>query len=153
MANEIQIKEGAATSLTITLASLAASAARQSTTVDNSTLQIPAALIFVKITSGAVAPTAGQVYEIYLLRSNGTIADDNAGASDAGITIENAPIIGTIVVTATTAKAFYGVFDTSTLGILGPTWAIAVKNGTDQTINATGGNHVISYISYIPEVQ
>lgn len=153
MANEIQIKDGTATALTITLASLATSSARQSTTIDNSTTQFPSVIIFVKITSGTVAPTAGQVYEIYLLRSDGTVADDGAGASDAAITIENAPLLGTIVVTNTASKAFYGVFDTSTLGVLGATWGIAVKNATDQSLHSTGGNHAIRYTSYLPEVQ
>lgn len=134
---------------TITLASLANAAARQSTLISNSS-NYPAALIFLKITSGASGPTAGTVYEVYLLRSDGTTADDGAGASDAAITIENAPLLGTIVVTNSTAKAFYGVFDTAPLGPLGDTWGIAVKNSTGQALSTTEGDHVKGYMYYVP---
>jgi len=152
MANEIRTKNIAQAGFTITLASLANGSARQSTLNTNSN-NYPAALINLKITSGGSAPTAGAVYEVYLLRSDGAIADDNAGASDAAITIENAPCIGTIVVTATTAKAFYGVFDTSPYGPLGPTWGIAVKNSSGNALSTTGGDHDYNYSYYVPEIQ
>ena len=152
MANEIRIKPIAAASFTITLASLANGSARQSTLLSNSS-NYPAVLINLKITSGGSAPTAGAVYEVYLLRSDGTVADDNAGASDAAITIENAPLLGTIVVTATTSKSFYLVIDTARLGPLGTTWGIAVKNSSGQALNTTEGNHLYRYTYYVPEVQ
>lgn len=152
MANEIRTKDIASAGFTITLASLATGSARQSTLVTNSN-DYPAALVHLKITSGAVAPTAGTVYEVYLLRSDGTLADDAAGASDAAITIENAPMLGTIVVTATTAKAFYGVFDSAPLGPLGSSWGIAVKNSSGQALSATEGDHDYNYVYYVPEVQ
>ena len=152
MANEIRLKPITPASFTITLASLANAAARQSTLVSNSN-NYPAALINLKIVSGGSAPTAGSVYEIYLLRSDGTVADDAAGASDAAITIENAPLLGVIVTTATTAKAFYSVLDTSRLGPLGPTWGIALKNMTGNALSATEGDHAYRYSYYVPEVQ
>lgn len=153
MANEIKTKNIARAAFTITLASLANGSARQSTLLDNSTTDYPAALVNIKITSGGAAPTVGTVYEVYLLRTDGTVADDAAGASDAAITIENAPILGTIVVTATAAKAFYGVFDTSRLGPLGPTWGIAVKNSSGQALSTTEGDHSYGYSYYVPEIQ
>lgn len=153
MANQINTKSIASAGFTITLASLANGSARQSTMVDNSTTDYPAALVYLKITSGGAAPTAGSVYEVYLLRSDGTIADDAAGASDAAITIENAPLLGTIVVTASTAKAFYGVFDTAPLGPLGSSWGIAVKNTTGQALSTTEGDHDYNYVYYVPEIQ
>lgn len=152
MANEIRTKDITTAAFTITLASLADGSGRQSTLVSN-TSDYPAALVNVKITSGGSAPTAGAVYEVYLLRSDGTIADDGAGASDAAITIENAPLLGTIKVTATTAKAFYGVFDTAPLGPLGPTWGIAVVNESGQALSSTEGDHDYNYTYYVPEVQ
>lgn len=153
MANAILTKNVAAAGFTITLASLASGSARQSTLLDNSSSDYPAAIIYLKITSGSVAPTAGSIYEVYLIRGDGTLRDDNAGATDAAITIENAPLLGTIVLTATTSKAFYGVFDTSSLGPLGPEWGIAVKNSSGQTLNTTEGNHDYNYVYYAPEVQ
>lgn len=155
MANEIRTKLDTRTAFTITLASLANSSVgvgRQSTMVSNSSNR-PAALIFVKITSGSSAPTAGATYNVYLLRGDGTNRTDNAGASDAGHTVENAPLLGTIVVTATTSKAFYAEFDTMPLGPLGTEFGITVVNASGQTLNSTGGNHVCAYQTYCPEVQ
>lgn len=158
MANEIQTKVSAKAAFTITLASLATAASRQSTMINNSGNK-PAAIIFFRIESNGSAPTAGTAYEIYLLRgddaSSSTFRTDNAGASDAAITIENAKLIGTIVVTATTNKNFYGEFDTNQPGIgpLGVEWGIAVRNITGQSLNATEGNHLYEYSYYIPEVQ
>jgi hypothetical protein len=141
---------------TITLASLANAAARQSTMIANSN-HYPAALVYLKIQSGGSAPTAGTLYEVYLLRgddaSSSAYRSDGAGASDAAITIENAALLGTIVVTANTNKNFFGEFDTSPLGPLGPEWGIAVKNTSGQALNATEGNHLKEYAYYVPEVQ
>jgi len=153
MANQINTKNIAVAAFTITLASLANGSARQSTLLDNSTTDYPAALIYLKIESGGSAPTAGNVYEVYLIRGDGTTRDDGAGATDAGITIENAPLLGTIVVTASTNKNFYGVFDTAPLGPLGPEWGIAIKNSSGQALNATEGNHYYKYGYYVSEIQ
>lgn len=153
MANQINTKNIATAAFTITLASLATASARQSTIVDNSTNDYPAAIIYLRIKSGAAAPTAGTVYELYLIRSDGTVRDDAAGASDAAITIENAPLIGTLVVTATANKNFYGIFDTAGLGVLGAEWGIAVKNSSGQTVSTTEGDHYYKYAYYVPEVQ
>lgn len=155
--SEIRTKSPAPAAFTITFSPagvpLANGSARQSTLLTNTSPGYPAALIHARIKSGGVAPTVGSVFEIYLLRSDGTIADDGAGASDAAITIENAPLLGTIVVTATTTKNFYGVFDTSPLGPLGTSWGIAVKNSTGQSISATEGDHAVRYTYYVPESQ
>lgn len=153
MANEIRTKFDTVASFTISLASLASGSARQSTILTN-TNNRPSALIYLKITSGN-APAAGTVYELYLLRDDGvtTLRTDNAGANDAAITIVNAQLIGTIVVTNNSNTAFTGDFDTAPLGPLGPKWGIAVKNSTDQALNATEANHVKEYAYYLPEIQ
>lgn len=153
MANEIRTKLDAFANFTITLASLASGSARQSTIITNPN-QRPAALINLRINSGN-APAAGTIYELYLLRSDNitTYRTDNAGAADAAITIVNAQLIGTIVVTNNANTNFYGDFDTSPLGPLGPAWGIAIKNSTDQALNATEGNHVKEYATYLPEIQ
>lgn len=153
MANEIRTKFDAVATFTITLASLAAGNARQSTIVANANAR-GAAVIYLKIESGN-APTAGTIYELYLLRDDGitTLRTDNAGAADAAITIVNAQLIGTIVVTNTANAFFTADFDTSPLGPLGPKWGIAVKNSTDQALNAVEANHVKEYAYYLPEIQ
>lgn len=139
-------------SFTITLASLASSTSgvgRQATLIDNTTNLYTSAIISCKITVGT-SPTANTLIYVYLIRSdnNGTaIINDGGGASDAGITITNAPLLGTILVPATTSDtAYYGLFDTKFLGSLGPKWTVAVVNSTGAALNATGGNHVVSYI-------
>jgi len=155
-ASAILTKFDAEGTFTITLASLANSTAgvgRQSTMVSNSSDR-PAALISVKLTSHASsAPTAGAVMSVYLARDTGTLVDDGIGASDAAATAENMPLLGTIVVTATAAKAFYGIFDTAALGPLGPTFGIVVVNSSGQALNATEGNHACYYRLYYPEGQ
>lgn len=149
-------KHDAAGSFTITLSSLASGSARQSTMVANASSSRKAALIFMLIESGGSAPTAGAVYEIFLLRaetnSSPTYRTDGAGASDAAITIENAPLLGTIVVTASTNKNFFGDFDTAPLGPLGTQFGIAVRNSSGQALHATEGNHLKMYQLYLPEV-
>ncbi len=156
MANEIRTKPIAKATFTCTLASLADGSARQSTMINNSS-NYPAAIVYLRIKSGATAPTAGAVYEIYLLRGDdaatSTYRTDNAGAADAALTIENAQLLGTLVVTATASKNFYGEFDTSPLGPLGPEWGIAIRNKSGQALSATEADHLKEYVYYVPEVQ
>ena len=136
---------------TITLASLATAAARQSTLISN-TGKFPAAIIHLRIKSGAVAPTAGLAYEVYLIRgddaASSTYRTDNAGATDAAITIENATLLGTIVVTASANKNFYRELDTAHLGPLGVEWGIAVKNASGQALSTTEADHFKGYATY-----
>ena len=152
MANAILTKFGSENTFTITLASLASGAGRSSSSVTNG-YDLPAAMVSVKITSGSSAPTAYYSYVVYLLRDVGTIADDGWGGSDAAFTPENSQVLGSIIVTNDASKAFYGIFDTAPLGPLGPTWGIAVYNGTDYAINSTGSNHAAYYRYYYPEIQ
>lgn len=159
MANEIRLKNIAGANFTITLADgtagLASGSARASASVDNSLTDYPGAWISLRITSGATAPTAGALYEVYLLQHNGTIGTDGWVGTNAPITIQNAPLIGTITVTATAATAFFAVkLDTAVSGGgLGTTWGIAIKNASGQAISATAADHIASYEYYVPEVQ
>lgn len=154
MANEIRLKNIAKATFTLTLASLANGSGRQSTLIDNSSNDYPQAMVFLKIRSSGTGPTAGAVYEVYLIRgddpSSSTYRTDGAGASDAAITIENATLLGTIVVTNSTNKDFYGEFLAQNLG---PEWGIAVRNASGQALNATEGNHYKGYVYLVPEVQ
>jgi hypothetical protein len=153
MANEIRTKFDAIANFTITLAALASGSARQSTIIANANNRA-AALIYLRLESGN-APAAGTIYELYLIRDDGVtnIRTDGAGAADAAITIVNAQLIGTIVVTNAANTNFYGDFDTSPLGPLGPKWGIAIRNSTDQAMNAVEANHLKEYAYYLPEIQ
>lgn len=155
MASEIRTKPISSANFTITLASLASGSARASAKIDN-TNNYPAALVSLSIKSGGSAPTVGTLYEVYLLRygvGGGSVVDDSWGGTDAAITIENAQLLGTIVVTATTAKSFIGIFDTAPLGPLCTSWGIAVKNSSGQALSTTEGDHIKSYSYYVPEAQ
>lgn len=153
MPNEIRTKFDAVANFTISLASLASGTARQSTIVANANAR-GAALIYLRIESGN-APAAGTIYELYLIRDDGVtvLRTDNAAAGDAAITIVNAQLIGTLVVTNNANTNFTGDFDTAPLGPLGPKWGIAVKNSTDQALNAVEANHVKEFAYYLPEIQ
>lgn len=137
---------GTTTAFTITLASLANSTAgvgRQTTLVTSN--KASSALIGFKFTTGTT-PTINTLIYLYLIRGDGTINDDNAGASDAGITIINAPLLGTLLISATTSNAtYYGLFDTKFLGSLGPTFGAAVVNSSGTTANTTAGNFLLEY--------
>ena len=154
MANEIRTKFDAVANFTITLASLAAGAARQSTILTNANNRA-AAIIYLRLESSGGAPAAGTIYELFLIRDDGvtTLRTDNAGAADAAITIVNAQLIGTLIVTNNINTNFTGDFDTAPLGPLGPKWGIAIRNSTDQALNATEANHVKEFAYYLPEIQ
>ena len=138
------------TALTITLASLASSTAgvgRQSTIVDNTSNAYTAAWLACNIKCGT-SPSSNALIYIYLIRddNNGTnIRDDAAGASDAALTVLNAPLIGTLTTksSAATGDVLKGVFYVPNLG---PKWGIAVVNSTGVNLDSTGGNHVINYV-------
>lgn len=157
MANDILNEIGSRTAFTITVASLATSTTfvgRQSDLVDNTTTKAPAALVYVQITTGT-SPTANRNIYVRLIRyDNSAIADDGAGTSDAALTCLNAPILGILQMnSASNNVAFRAVFDTAPLGVLGPKWGIQVSHDTGVNLNSTGGNHVLAYIPYWPEVQ
>ena len=158
MPNEIRTKFDAIQSFTITMASLASSLAdigRQSDLIDNSNNR-PAAMVYIKLKSGAAPPTLGAIYRVHLLRADTTtpnVTTDNAGPSDAAITIENSKLLGAIVVTATASKDFAAAFDTAPLGPLGPRWGIAIVNESGQALSAVEADHVLEYSYYLPEIQ
>ena len=150
MANEIRTKDVAEAAFTITINGLADGAGRWSTAVTNTNDQ-PAALVSVRIYTSADAPDVGSAYTVYLLRDLGTIAVDEWSGSDAAYTPGNAPILGTVVVTADATTYFSACFDTAPLGPLGPTFGIGIWNASGQTSNAA--NCTAFYNYYVPEVQ
>jgi hypothetical protein len=137
MAVDINTVLDAWTNITITLAALASGSSRQSNMITNTNSR-PAALIEMDIESGGTAPTNGTTYEIFLLRGDDAgNRTDNAGASDAAITIENAQLLGTLVVTNTINMHFADIFTTHTFGALGTVWGIAVRNSSGQSLIGT----------------
>ena len=164
MASTIQPVFGTKTAVTITLASLASSAAgvgRQSTMVDNSTLLWGRLLVSVSIKLGT-SPTASKAIYIYGIRSDKnttSIRDDGAGASDAAWTRTNADYLYRpntripsifFIGAAATGAVFSGVFEFEDPG---QEWGIGVVHDTGVNLDATGGNHVVTYTGFNPQAQ
>ena len=156
MPNEIKDKFGSSTALTLTAASLASSAAgvgRQSTIVDNTTTRYQRVVVYVKLTVGTT-PTADKTMSVYLIRDDNNASNhrtDGAGATDAGLTIKNAQLIGVINVDAATSDTpYHGEF---VVDLPGPKWGIAIVHDTAVNLNATGSNHWVRYVGSNPEVQ
>lgn len=154
MANEIKEKFSASTGFTITLASLASSTdgvGRQSTLIDNSTTRYPTVLVYLKVKQGS-SPTGNRGVYVYGIRGDGTLRSDGAGASDAGITVLNAPLLGTLINKPSPASGdvLYGEF---VFYDPGPEWGIAVVHDTAVNLDSTEGNHDYNWIGVLPEVQ
>lgn len=152
MANEIKSKFGTPTAMTITLASLATSTAgvgRQSTMIDNSSVRASRLLIHAKVTTGT-SPTASKAIYVYILRSDATRRTDGAGASDAGLTVVTAQLIGVMPTSSASDTAYQGTFIVDEPG---PEWGIAIVHDTAVNLNSTGGNHAVYYTAITPEVQ
>lgn len=99
-------------------------------------LKKPSALLLISLVP-AVIPTAGQIYEVFLIRSDGASRTDNAAAAAGALTVQNARMIGALQVTATLGP-FTDVFDVAGLGPLGSEFGIAVRNSTNQALGAIG---------------
>lgn len=157
MANEINDKFGASTAFTITLASLATSTTgvgRQTTLIDNTTVRAGRALVFAKIKLGT-SPTGNNQVDLYLVRGDGNATPhrtDGAGASDAALTVLNAPLIGSLMDKASpaTGDVLYGEFLVEGLG---PEWGIAVVHNTGVNLDSTEANHWVRYVTITDEVQ
>ncbi len=140
---------GAASNFTLTLASLAdsATAARQSTAVDNSSDLFLDALVLLKVKSGASAAGDEAVY-VYAFASvdDGTTYTEGAGASDAAITLtnpSNARLIGVIATPASGTTYIGGPFSVAAAfgGVLPKKWGIIVRNKSGAALDSTEGSH------------
>lgn len=150
MASEIQAKYDAVASLTVTLSALANASGRQSTLLANSNKR-PRVKCHAKILVGTT-PTAGTTVDFYLIRGNGTINSDGAGASDAAVTVVNAQPVGSLVLDAATSdKAYYLDFMVEDIG---PVWGLAVVNHSNAALKTdANNNNCITYEYMVPEAQ
>jgi len=154
MPTSILPKFSASSAITITLGGLAHNAARQGTIVDNSATRHERVILHCKAKLGT-SPTANGYVGVYLIRDDdgGTpIRDDNAGSSDAAITLKNARLIGSLLsgpspATGDVLSRSFVVDDP------GPKWTVAVLNASGVALDATGSNHAITFVGVSPEVQ
>lgn len=149
-------KFGTSTAMTITLASLATSTAgvgRQTTMISNTTDRFKRIQVYFRVTTGTT-PTANKSIRFFLLKgddpSSSNIRTDNAGASDAGLTVVTADQIYAVATSSTSDQAYRGSF---TIENPGPEWGLCVVHDTGVNLNATGGNHSIRYVGENTEAQ
>ena len=155
MANEIKTKLGTSTTGTITLASLATSTAgvgRQSTMIDNSTDLFKEINVYMHVTTGT-SPTANRAIKLYLIKGDGNATPyrtDEAGASDAGLTVITATLLAGATTTSTSDFTYTleAVIENP-----GDEWGVAVVHDTGVNLNSTAGNHFFHWTGQLPEIQ
>lgn len=141
--------------ITITLASLASSAtaARASTVVDNTTSLYEDALLFVKLTTAGAGTSATGYANIYVYATvdNGTTYSENATGSDAALTLvspTNLTLVAQVNLVANAVTYRAGPFSVCRMAgwdRLPQKWGVVVANVSGATLNATAGNHAITY--------
>lgn len=140
------------TTLTITLASLAATSARESATVDNSTNLYEDALVQVQLKEGATTPINDKCAYVYawgVVNPTSPVYPDTVTGADAAITLTsptqlrligvvNLPAVSTTYISEplSVAAAFGGV--------LPQKWGIVVQNSS-SVLTATGSDHTVTY--------
>lgn len=150
----IQPKYGTANqTITITLASLASSAtaARQSTVIDNTTNLYEDVLFFIKYTTVASTSTTGYLNVYGYATADGTSYSGGAGATDAALTIRNpTELVLLVSLPANTASATYNAGPFSFCRLYGldrlpQKFGFVVANVSGQALNATAANHAMFY--------
>lgn len=157
---DMKLAYGASAALTITLASLATSATlvagRQSTAVSNSANLYLDVLVDGDITTGT-SPTAARSIRVY---TYGSITDtpaypDTMTGTDGAATVTSTDIrdaalpLLAVMATSATSNIAYPFRATSLAlaygGVMPRDWGVWVVHETVVALNATGGNHRISY--------
>lgn len=145
---------GASAALTITLASLASSAtaARESTAVDNTSNLFLDTLVQVKIKLQTGTPANDKAVYIYAYGSeDGTDYTADVSGSDAAYTLRaptNLRLLG-IIQCPDSGGLTYRSHPMSIReafgGVMPRKWGIVVRNYTGVTFDSTGGNHEATY--------
>lgn len=139
--------------ITITLASLGGSSAREAAAVDNSTDLFLDVLVMLKTKTGAGTIGADPYIYLYAIGTDdsGTTWPDPATGSDAGITPGNntkAKLIGAVNLAAASTAYKGGPFSLLNAfgGIAIPKkWSIIALNNCGVALSATAGDHALTY--------
>lgn len=145
--------------ITITLASLANAAARQSSVIDNTGNNFIDVLVSLIIKAPASSTSATGYVNVYVFGSNdgGTNYSENAGASDAAITLvspTNLRLLGqiNIVANGVTYKSSLMSVAAAFGGTMPDKWGIVVQNNTGGTLDTTESNHIKKYQGFTSQV-
>jgi hypothetical protein len=148
---------GTPTAMTMTLASLASDtnlvAGRESTAIDNGSIDAIDILIGGKVTTGTTPTTARQI-EVWVYASyDGTEYSGTATGSDANLTPGEKTcmrLLTVIPTVATSDKAYkWGPFSVAQAfgGSVPPKVGVYIVHNTAVNLNSTGGNHEVYYTS------
>lgn len=152
MPNIILPEHGTQTAMTKAVASLASSTVGvgwQTDIVANANVG-QMIHVYVGITVGTTPTIDTNIY-VYLIKSDGTLRSDSAGATSAGWTAVNARLLGVIRVTAATSDVQYqGEF---IIRNPGREWGIGIVHDTGVNLNSTESLHVMRYHTENQEVQ
>lgn len=139
---------GSNQAITITLASLANSALRQSAEYDNSSNGYLTGTLGVKIKTGASGTSATGSVNVWAYANSNDIRDGLAGASDAAIS-SNAGLrlVGRVAVAAN-ATTYTQTFDLGEVfgGSLPSKFGIVIENLTGAALDSTAGSHAVGFI-------
>jgi len=145
---DLKQKYGSKTNLTITLASLADSGARESTVVDNGTNLFVDVLIGGKLKAGASGVSSTGYVNIWAYGSadDGTLYDDACTGSDAAHTMNgNAKLLAVLEMNANAEVVEFTVPLSRVFNHIPEDWGIIVENKSGATFDTTAGNFEIHY--------
>lgn len=157
MAGDILLKYGTASTITITLASLASGSARQSTHVSNATTLYTDALVLVKVKTGDTGTASTDYVNVY---AYGTVDEgttwteggtsDPIDGTDGAVTLTsptNLRLIGRINAVADASTYIGGPFSVANAfgGVLPKEWGIVIENQTSHHLDATEGSHAVQW--------
>lgn len=137
--------------LTITLASLASAAMRECTAVDNTTDLFMDVKVAVKVKTGASGVSSTGSINIYAYASvdGGTSYTSSATGSDAVYSGRQSNLIYLGSLDAVNnAVTYSGTFSLSRVfgyGGIPAKWGIIIENLSGAALDATGGNHSVTY--------
>lgn len=159
MANEVKVKPGTSTSwknsggdAVLTLTSLASAAGRIGAQHDFGATFGRKARWRLK-TKFAVAPTEGQLIEVYLATSNNTLRDGVVGSADAALSAAaqrfQCQFLGTVYCRNTTnSQEASGVFEMVSRYV-----SPVIYNAAGQAFSGTASDHEFVIEQYVDEVQ
>lgn len=150
--SDIRSKYGSVTTITCTLASLAQAAARETSTVDNSSDNFLDALCMVKVKFANTAVGSDKRVYIYawgIIDAASPEYPDAVTGSDAGITLDSpTQLVQVGVIEAAqnvTRKSRPFSVAAAFNGILPVKWGLVILNMSNITLTATGSDHTVKY--------
>jgi hypothetical protein len=144
-------KFNASAALTITLANLASSTTKvgqQATLIDNSVNRFDLIHLYGRITTGT-SPTANRAISIWRIKGDATRRTDNAGASDAALTVRTAELIKQIGTTNTSDQPYD--WD-AVITDPGPEWGIAITHDTGVNLKNNAADQYVHWVGEHTEV-